>query len=84
MSSALPIDAPLLNRVRGEYKEMPGLSLTFGQACRLWQVDSATCDALLQRLVAEGFLVRSRSGMYGACASASMAWPHHGSKPSAA
>lgn len=70
--SFAPIDAPLLDRVRGEYREMPGLSLTFGQACRLWHMDSPTCDALLQRLVAEGFLVRSPAGTYATYASASM------------
>ena len=29
----------LVQRVRGEFREMPGLRLTFAQACRLWQLD---------------------------------------------
>jgi hypothetical protein len=29
----------LLNRVRGEYAEMPGLTLTLAQAQRLWGLD---------------------------------------------
>ena len=33
----------LVQRVRGEFREMPGLRLTFAQACRLWQIDTATC-----------------------------------------
>lgn len=28
----------LIDRVRGEYREMPGLKLTVAQACRLWQI----------------------------------------------
>jgi hypothetical protein len=33
----------LVARIRGEYREMPGLRLTFAQACRLWQLDAPTC-----------------------------------------
>jgi hypothetical protein len=52
----------LLDRVRGEYGEMPGLRLNLPQACRLWQVDTSTCETLLDRLVSEGFLSKSRDG----------------------
>src|SRR5256885_1886520 len=31
-------------RVRGEYREMPGLHLTCAQACRLWQLDAIECE----------------------------------------
>ena len=54
----------LVARIRGEYREMPGLRLTFAQACRLWQVDAATCKAVLQTLVDEGFLVGSHEGTF--------------------
>jgi len=54
----------LLARIRGEYREMPGLRLTFEQACRLWQVDAATCCCVLENLVAEGFLHRTHEGAY--------------------
>ena len=54
----MPSD-PLVTRVRGEYGEMPGLRLTLAQACRLWQLEPAVCDAILQALVAEGFLART-------------------------
>ena len=33
----------LLLRIEGEYREMPGLSLTVSQAERLWGLDSSTC-----------------------------------------
>ena len=49
-------DTGLLQRVHGEYMEMPGLRLTLAQACRLWNVDAATSLDVLNRLVAEQFL----------------------------
>ena len=53
----------LVRRVRGEYREMPGLSLTVLQAARLWGLDSRTCAALLTTLTTMsgfGFLAISR------------------------
>jgi DNA-binding IclR family transcriptional regulator len=61
----LPPDA-LLARIRGEYREMPGLRLTFVQACRLWQMDAPTCQTLLEQLVREGFLSETEDGSYTA------------------
>jgi len=58
----------LLARIRGEYSEMPGLRLTFEQACRLWQVDAATCRSVLEHLVAERFLHRTHDGAFCAFA----------------
>ena len=54
----------LLTRIRAEYREMPGLCLTFAQACRLWQLDAATCERVLHALVAEHFLVRTADGRF--------------------
>lgn len=54
----------LIERIRSEYREMPGLRLTHPQACRLWQVDAALCEAALDRLVHESFLHRTRDGAY--------------------
>lgn len=54
----------LESRVRGEYQEMPGLKLTLPQASRLWQLDRATCEAVLGHLVDEGFLFRTPEGSY--------------------
>ena len=53
-----PLDS-LVARVRGEYGEMPGLRLTVSQACRLWQLETSTCEALLEQLVREGFLYKT-------------------------
>ena len=37
------IDARLVDRVLGEYREIPGLALTIEQARRLWGCDAVTC-----------------------------------------
>lgn len=57
-------DPRLLSRIRGEYREMPGLRLTFTQACRLWQLDGSTCHDVLERLLVERFLQRTSDGSY--------------------
>ena len=54
----------LLEIVRGEFLEMPGLRLTRQQARRLWALDADTCDALLATLENSGFLRRTREGKY--------------------
>ena len=46
----------LLRRVRGEYREMPGMRLTIEQAMRLWNTDRLTCAKVLNSLVASHFL----------------------------
>jgi len=51
-----------VHRVRAEYLEMPGLCLTFDQACRLWALDDRACGRVLTDLVAEGFLAVSARG----------------------
>ena len=48
-----------VERVRGEFLEMPGLHLTRAQAARLWAIEPALCDTVLDALVKAGFLVRS-------------------------
>ena len=57
-----PLDA--LQRVQGEYMEMPGLRLTIAQAQRLWGLDRVVCDALLGALVETKFLFRTRDGAF--------------------
>jgi len=60
----------LVARVRGEYCEMPGLQLTVTQACRLWQIDTLTCEMLLEQLVREDFLCKTGKGAYAAATTA--------------
>jgi len=54
----------VLRRVQGEFLEMPGLRLTQPQARRLWGLDGASCDALLNALVDANFLFRTRDGAF--------------------
>jgi len=54
----------LLEQVKAEYVEMPGLSVTLQQAQRLWAADQATCEEVFGRLVAEGVLKRTTKGRF--------------------
>jgi hypothetical protein len=54
----------LLLRVAGEYREMPGLSLTVRQAERLWGIDAGTCASVLTALVERRVLTRTAGGAY--------------------
>ena len=49
----------LLNRVRAEFTEMPGLRLRVDQAQRLWNLDRPSCELLLRSLVEAKFLNRT-------------------------
>jgi hypothetical protein len=67
----MPPFESLIGRIRGEYREMPGLRLSFAQACRLWQVDAPTCEMLLEQLVRDAFLYKTDNGSYIAISSTS-------------
>ena len=54
----------LIRRIRGEYLEMPGLRLTPHQATRLFGLDAATCEEILDRLLESRFLSRTNDGMF--------------------
>ncbi|MGH3118243.1 MAG: hypothetical protein ACRD09_07590 [Vicinamibacterales bacterium] len=54
----------VLQRIQGEYLEMPGLRLTADQARRLWGLEREVCASLLARLVDSKFLRQMRDGVY--------------------
>jgi hypothetical protein len=54
----------LLNRVKSEFIEMPGLRLRVEQAQRLWHLDRTVCEALLQSLVQAKFLRQYADNAY--------------------
>jgi hypothetical protein len=54
----------LLERIRGEFLEMPGLRLTPAQACRLWALDRHQCDDVLRLLVDGHFLRKTSDGSF--------------------
>ena len=51
-------------RVRAEYLEMPGLTLTAPQVERLCGIDPMLCRLILDALVGEGFLRVNAGGAY--------------------
>ena len=54
----------VLQRIQGEYLEMPGLRLTGAQAQRLWGLERDVCSALLGALVDAKFLSQTRDGAF--------------------
>jgi len=70
-STSRPLDSrnrsrreALLCRIRGEFLEMPGISLTLPQARRLFGVDEDVCTRILDGLVLECVLMRTSDGRY--------------------
>jgi hypothetical protein len=53
-----------LQRIQGEFVEMPGLHLTAAQARRLWGLERDVCDALLGALVDAKFLAQTPDGSF--------------------
>ena len=54
----------LLERVKGEFLEMPGLTLTYDEAVRMWACHPVVCREVLETLVATRFLVRTRRAAF--------------------
>jgi hypothetical protein len=52
----------VVERVRCEFLEMPGLQLTVSQAARLWGLDYGSCEAVIDALIRSDFLKRNESG----------------------
>jgi len=64
MRWALDDATTVLNRIRSEFREMPGLRVTLGQAARLWHLDPGTSESFLNALVVDGLLRRNADGPY--------------------
>jgi hypothetical protein len=64
MCWALDDATTVLNRIRGEFGEMPGLQVTLAQAARLWHLDPRTSESFLDALVVDGLLRRRADGAY--------------------
>lgn len=54
----------LLQRIRAEFIEMPGLTLTLPQATRLWSLTVSQTERMLTELIESGLLVRDPRGCY--------------------
>jgi hypothetical protein len=46
----------LVDRVKAEFNEMPGLRLTLPQATRLWGLEQTLCLTVVETLVRTSFL----------------------------
>jgi hypothetical protein len=53
-----------IDRIKSEYREMPGLHLTFEQMLRLWRLDRTTCRTLVEKLIDAHFLATTDDGRY--------------------
>ena len=54
----------LTRRIQKEYAEMPGLTITLGQAQRLLAIDETTCTGRFRTLMKCGVLRRTSEGQY--------------------
>jgi hypothetical protein len=52
----------LVRRIRLEYDEMPGLSLTIRQAARLWRLEKDVAQVVMTSLVDAEYLSLGRTG----------------------
>lgn len=50
------------DRVRAEFEEMPGMTLTMPQASRLFGLDTDMCRAIVDRLVRASYLRWTQTG----------------------
>jgi hypothetical protein len=53
-----------VDRVRGEFEEMPCLRLTLSQAGTLFGLSDHVCERVLGQLESDGFLARTSQGEY--------------------
>jgi len=65
----------LLNRIRAEYLEMPGLRLTFQQVQRLCGIERPVCQMLLDSLVDAKFLYVKSNGHYALLTDGEIPYP---------
>jgi Crp-like helix-turn-helix protein len=54
----------LLCRIRSEFEEMPGLSLTLAQAAKLFGIPPETCSRILAQFAEEGLLCLTINRQY--------------------
>ena len=54
----------LVQRIREEFEEAPGLRITLSEAAKFWALDIATCERVLVELLRAGFLARGADDRY--------------------
>ena len=58
---------PVLQRIRGEFQESPGLRLTHWQFQRLWNLDADQARQVIDQLLRTRFLRGARDGTLVRC-----------------
>jgi hypothetical protein len=69
------VDQRVLERLRGEYLEMPGMHLTIEQAQRLCGIEPTMCHQVLEALVKANFLRLTSGGTYARVTEGSQSLP---------
>jgi len=59
-----PVIDALIQRIREEFDEAPGLQITVEEGVRFWALDAETCAEVLVALHETGFLIRTQDGRY--------------------
>jgi hypothetical protein len=54
----------LTQRIREEFEETPGLRVNVDEGARFWGLDAQTCEQVLSRLSATGFLAFGNDRRY--------------------
>lgn len=54
-------------RVRAEFDEMPGLTLTEPQAAKLFGIERTVCRDVIEQLIDESYLRKTRTGSIIRC-----------------
>jgi hypothetical protein len=54
----------LVQRIREEFEEAPGLRVTVHEAARFWGLDRMTCEQVFAQLLATGFLAKGVDQRY--------------------
>lgn len=60
----------LVQRIREEFEETPGLRLTVHEASRFWALDETTCELVLLDLETTGFLAQGHDSRFQTYAAA--------------
>jgi hypothetical protein len=55
-SAAAVVILKLVQRLREEFEESPGLRVTIDEGARFWGLDEDVCEVVLSQLVVDGFL----------------------------
>jgi hypothetical protein len=67
----------IIDAIRDEFNEMPGMRLTHDQFCRLWHLERQEAERVISSLTASGFLRRDSNDRYGRTAMVSGEHPEY-------